>query len=175
HGRISFYFCDPVRMGALPTDFGGCAVLSTNGTGNVLFLDKQASSNGNIDPGFVTMAQLPATGQVLSVQDGAYTERTIADLATSPTNDCMPPFVFSKGQMSAQCMNDGVLQAQTSLVKSQAPMPAGVLGIVSNGVASPMLLQLSPDAWLHVTPSQSFTGNDPKEPGSIGIFQRSGS
>lgn len=157
------------------TDFAGCAVLSSNGTGNVVYLDKQASSNGNIDPGFITMVQLPASGQTATVPNGSYTETTIADLATSPTNDCSSPFTFSSGTMSAQCMDNGTLQTQTFSVASQSPLPAGVLGIVSGGTVGPMLLPLSADTWLRVLPTGSIYGTDATEFGSVGMFKRTGS
>jgi hypothetical protein len=157
------------------TDFAGCAVLSSNGTGNVVYLDKQASSNGNIDPGFITMVQLPASGEAVTVQNGSYTETTIADLATSPTNDCSSPFVFANGTVRAQCVNGGTTQTQTFTVNTQSPLPAGVLGIGSGGTVSSMLLSLSTDTWLRVLPTSSIYGTDATESGSVGIFKRTGS
>lgn len=150
-------------------------MLSSNGSSNVVYLDKQASSNGQVDPGFLTMVQLPAAGTTLTVPNGAYQDTSLVDLATSSSNDCNSPFSFSNNSVSAQCMVDGRLQAQTFSVASQAPMPAGMLGVVSGGVVGPMLLPLSADVWMRVTPTGSLSGSDASEPGSIGRFKRTGS
>lgn len=64
---------------------------------------------------------------------------------------------------------------RTFSVASQAPLPARMLGVVSGGVVGPMLLPLSADVWMRVTPTGSLSGRDASEPGSIGWFKRSGS
>jgi hypothetical protein len=164
----------PVAAQPPVTDFAGCAVLASNGSGNVVHLNKQASTNAAVEPGFITFVQLPASGQVVTVQNGSYTETTIADLATTPTNNCSSPYTFSNGTGSALCTSGGITQRQTFVVASQSPLPAGVLGIISAGTVSSMLLPLSADIWLRVLPTRSIYGTDATEFGSVGTFQRTG-
>jgi hypothetical protein len=61
---------------------------------------------------------MPASGQVVAVQNGSYTESTIADLATTPANNCSSPYMFSNGTGSVLRTRGGITQRQTFVVAS---------------------------------------------------------
>jgi hypothetical protein len=148
-------------------DFAGCAVLSSNGSGNVIYLDKQA--NGDVDPGFLTFVQLP-TSQPNQLPNGTYVWKEVIDLAVNADGDCEGPFTVSGTTFNAVCASETV----PFPIQSLSPLPSTLLGLTRNNAVTNILLQLAPDAWMTILPTGAMSGTDTEEPGAMHIFTKTG-
>lgn len=150
-------------------DFAGCAVLSSNGSGNVIYLDKQA--NGDVDPGFLTFVQLP-TSQPNQLPNGTYVWKGVIDLVPEGQgdNDCAGPFTVSGTTFNAGCPEGTV----SFPIQSLSPLPSTLLGLTRDSAVTNILLQLAPDAWMTILPTGAMSGTDAEEHGAMHIFTKTG-